>query len=357
MNLYDLGLTDHLTEYIKLNKLSDFSIGRVTQEHRERYVVSTGDIEYEAEITGNLRFSANSRADFPAVGDWVNMKIYDSGQAIIHGILPRKSVLERQAVGKSGEIQIISSNIDVALIIQAINNNFSINRLERYLTICYSANIEPVLVISKIDLSTEKEINETINSLESRDKKVKHILLSNVTLSGLDQIMGLIKKGKTYCVVGSSGVGKSTLINNLLKKNILKTGQISISTNKGRHITEHRELFILEGGGIIIDTPGMKELGMTDNKEGIETTFQDIFDIALKCKFPDCKHINETGCAVIEALDNGTIERDSFDNFLKINKEQERFQTTVAEKRKKDKVFGKMIKNYFKEKGKNESKA
>jgi ribosome biogenesis GTPase / thiamine phosphate phosphatase len=170
-----------------------------------------------------------------------------------------------------------------------------------------------------------------------------------MTLKGLDQILDFIQTAKTYCVVGSSGVGKSTLINNLLKKNILKTGQISHSTNKGRHVTDHRELFVLENGGIIIDTPGMRELGMTDNIEGIKTTFQEIFDISFKCKFPDCKHINETGCAVIKALNNGTIDKDSYDNYQKICKEQERFQTTLAEKRKKDKVFGKMIKNYYKD--------
>ena len=349
MNLLDLGLNNEITAYLRDNKLTDFTIGRVTQEHRERYVVSDGDNEYEAEITGNLRFTANSRTDFPVVGDWVVITIYDSNQAIIHKILPRKSVLERQAVGKFGETQIISTNIDVAFIIQAINNNFSINRLERYLTICYSANIEPVLVISKIDLSTEKEIQDSISDLEKRDKKVRYILISNVTLTGLEQIMDFIQKGKTYCVVGSSGVGKSTLINNLLKKNILKTRQISLSTNKGRHTTDHRELFVLENGGIIIDTPGMKELGMTDNTEGIKTTFQEIVNIAINCKFPDCKHINETGCAVIDALNNGTIDKDSFDNYQKIQKEQERFQTTVSEKRKKDKTFGKMIKNYYKD--------
>src|SRR4030042_6645243 len=287
MNLLDLGFNNELAAYQRENQLSDFSVGRVTQEHRERYVVSDGENEYEADITGNLRFSSNSRAAFPAVGDWVTMTIYDSDQAIIHKILPRRSILERQAVGKFGEIQIISTNIDVAFIIQAINNNFSINRLERYLTICYSANIEPVLVISKSDLSTEKDIQEAISNLEKRDKKVKYILLSNMTLTGLDQILDFIQKGKTYCVVGSSGVGKSTLINNLLKKNILKTGQISHSTNKGRHITDHRELFVLENGGIIIDTPGMKELGMTDNTEGIITTFQEIVNIAINCKFPD----------------------------------------------------------------------
>lgn len=336
------------SEYFNKNHLSDFTPGRVTQEHRERYIVSDGKREYEAEITGNLRFTAKSRTDFPAVGDWVAMKIHDSDLAIIHEILPRKTVLKRQAVGKPGDSQIIAVNIDTAFIIQAINNNFNINRLERYLSICYSSNIEPVLVLSKTDLAGEEEIAASISELEKREKKVKYILLSNITLTGLDQLLGLMQRNMTYCVVGSSGVGKSTLINNLLKKNLLKTGQISSSTNKGKHTTDHRELFVLENGSIIIDTPGMKELGITDDQVGIRTTFEDIIDISAKCKFPDCRHINETGCAVIEALNKGIIERNSFENFQKIMKEQERFNTTLFEKRKKDKAFGKMLRNYKK---------
>ena len=353
MTLTDLGLTDEITSFIINNNLSGFALGRVTKEHRERYIVSTGENEYDAEITGNLRFSADSRVDFPSVGDWVTMIIYDPDLAIIHKVLPRKSILERQTVGKFGEKQLISTNIDVAFIIQSINNNFNVNRLERYLTICYSANIEPILVISKIDLATENDILDAGRKLEIRDKNVKYILLSNLTQKGLDQILAVIQKGKTYCVVGSSGVGKSSLINNLLKKEILKTGQISQSTNKGRHISDHRELFVLENGGIIIDTPGMKELGMTDNIEGIKTTFQDLFDLSLQCKFTDCKHIDETGCAVIEALNNGTIDKDSLDNFIKIQSEQQRFRNTIMEKRKKDKAFGKMVKNYKKDVKKN----
>ena len=353
MTLTDLGYNTGIENYIQENDLSTFTIGRVTQEHRERYIVSTGNNEYEAEITGNLRFSASSREDFPAVGDWVTMTVYDSDLAIIHEVLPRKSVLERQAVDKYGEKQLISTNIDVALIIQSIDNNFNINRLERYLTICYSANIEPVLVISKIDQLTEDEIKNAINKLEIRDKKIKCILLSNTTKQGLNKINNLIQKGKTYCVVGSSGVGKSTLINNLLKKNILKTGTISQSTNKGRHITNRRELFVLENGGIIIDTPGMRELGITENMEGIQSTFQEIFSLSLKCKFPDCTHVNESGCAIIEALAKGIIDKATLDNYKKIRREQQRFQTSNAEKRKKDREFGRMYKSIMKEKKKN----
>jgi len=353
MTLTDLGYNTRLEKYILENNLTDFTVGRVTQEHRERYIVSTGISEYNAEITGNLRFTAGSREDFPAVGDWVTMMVVDSKLAVINIVLPRKSVLERQAVGKYGEKQIISANIDVALIVQSIDNNFNINRLERYLTVCYSAKIEPVLVISKIDLATGSDLKKAIVNLEKRDRKIKRILLSNTTRQGFDKLSGFMEKGKTYCVVGSSGVGKSTLINNLLKRNILKTGEISESTNKGRHISDHRELFVLENGSIIIDTPGMRELGVTDNDGGLKTTYQAIFELSLKCKFPDCTHSNETGCAVLEALDNEIIDKESLDNFKRIQREQQRFQASVAETRKKEREFGKMRKNYMKDKKKN----
>ena len=353
MTLSELGFTSEMDHYLRENQLLEFTVGRVTQEHRERYIVSTGESEYNAEITGNLRYTALSRADFPAVGDWVTMAVFDSDMAIIHHVLPRKSILERQAVGKPGEKQVISTNIDVAFIIQSVDNNFNINRLERYLTICYASGIEPVLVISKIDLATDAEIKSVINTLDKHEKKIRKVLLSNTSLKGLDQILNLIIKGKTYCVIGSSGVGKSTLINNLLKKNILKTQSISESTNKGRHVTTHRELFVLENGGIIIDTPGMREIGVTDNQDGIKTTFEEIFDLSLKCKFTDCTHINEPGCAILEALNKGVINRKTLENYRKIQREQERFRITIAEKHKKEQETGRLYKSIIKDKKKN----
>lgn len=354
MNITDLGMTEKLSEWCRENISPEFAIGRVTQEHRERYVVSDGAIEYEAEVTGNLRYTASSRSDFPAVGDWVSMTVYDSSQAVIHGILPRRSLLARQAVGKPGEIQVIATNIDVAFIVQAINNNFNVNRLERYLTICFGAGIEPVLVLSKTDLVTEEEIRSALNELESRGRQVRHLLLSNLTRDGVDDVLSCIPKGQTCCVIGSSGVGKSTLINNLLNSERLRTGEISHSTNKGRHVTEHRELFILDNGGIIIDTPGMKEVGITDIEEGVKATFGDIYDLGKECRFPDCKHISEAGCAVLAALEDGLLDRKTYENYLKLIKEQERFQTSLAEKRRRDKQFGKLIRNYLKNRDKAE---
>lgn len=349
MTIEDLGYTGKNSEEIS----EGFVIGRVIREYRERYSVSTGDEEYDCEVTGNLRFTATSRSDFPAVGDWVVINPYDRGMAIIHRFLPRTTVLERKMVGKPGDKQIISANIDTALIIQSIDNNFNLNRLERYLTICYSSHIEPVLVISKIDLASVDQIASVTQELGLREKRIETILLSNVSFRGLDQILKFLQKGRTYCVVGSSGVGKSTLINNLLKKNVLKTAEISQSTNKGRHVTSHRELFVLDNGSIIIDTPGMKELGMTENQEGIKTTFDEIYSLSLKCKFPDCTHTREAGCAIIEALEKGQLEIAALENFRKIEKEQQRFQTTIAEKHKKDKMFGKEAKLIMKEKKKN----
>lgn len=340
----DLGFTKDIKTELENTGISGLVPGRITQEHRERYVVSTGDHEYDAEVTGNLRFTAVSRTDFPAVGDWVAIQIYNPDLAIIHKVLHRKSFLERQAAGKLIEKQAIAANIDCAFIVQSIDHNFSINRLERYLTICYSAGIEPVLIISKIDLVPDQVIRSAEEELLKRHGNIRYFLVNNFSKESTEAIRNIIHHGKTYCVIGSSGVGKSTMINNLLRSNTLKTKEISESTNKGRHTTEHRQLFILDNGGIIIDTPGMKELGTADSSEGIKTTFREIQDIALGCRFPDCSHTTEKDCSVRDAVDKGIIDRNSLENYKRLLREQERFTTSVSEKHKKDMAFGKMVK-------------
>jgi ribosome biogenesis GTPase len=353
MKLEDIGYNDRLENLRIENNLEDFEIGRVISEHKERYIVKTEKGEFESEITGNLRFSAKSREDFPAVGDWVALTIYDSDFSIIHKILPRFSIISRQAVGQFGEIQIIATNIDYALLVQAADRDFNINRLERYLTICYSSKVIPVILLTKTDLINEQEKAGVIESINQRIKNISVFAISNETQDGYEALKKIIEKGKTFCMLGSSGVGKSTLLNNLSGRTIMKTDALSQSTNKGRHITSHRELIVLENGGILIDNPGMKEVGIVDTAYGLESTFDKIFSLSQNCKFKDCTHNNETGCSVLEAVGKGEIDRSSYENYLKMVKEKTHFESSVAERRKKDKDFGKMLKNYKKDINKN----
>jgi ribosome biogenesis GTPase len=353
MNLEDFGYNEKL-EKLKIGKgFKDLEIGRVISEHKERYIVKTEKGELEAEITGNLRFSAKNREDFPAVGDWVALTIYDSDFSIIHKIFPRFSFISRQAVGQFGEIQIIATNIDYAFLVQAVDRDFNINRLERYLTICYSSKVSPIIVLTKTDLINNQQISEIINSINQRINNIPVIAISNETQDGYETIKKHIKKGKTYCMLGSSGVGKSTLMNNLSGRTIMKTDTTSKSTNKGRHITSHRELIVLDSGGILIDNPGMREVGVADTAHGLETTFDKIIGISQKCKYKDCKHTNEIGCAVLASVESGEIDERSYENYLKMEREKTHFESSVAERRKKDKDFGKMIKNYKKNVNKN----
>lgn len=348
MKLAELGYTDDLARYRQQQNLSSFEVGRISAEHRERYVVLTEKSELEAEIIGNLRFSASDRSGFPAVGDWVAVSVYNIQDAIIHAIYPRRSILERQAVGKFGEKQIIATNIDYALIIQAVDRDFNLNRLERYLAISHTGNIEPVIILSKIDLVGQDELADMEDMIAKRIKGVQTIALSNISGNGLENITQLLQTGKTYCFLGSSGVGKSTLINNLAGEDLMRTNSISENTNKGRHVTSHREMHILKSGGILIDNPGMREIGLADSDGGMEATFDRIINLSRACNFSDCQHIHENGCAVLEAVENGELERAYYENYLKMEREKIHFQSSIAEKRKKDKDFGKMVKNYKK---------
>lgn len=348
MRTEDLGFNKQLEQFRMENKLSENEIGRVVAEHKERYVVMTTAGEFEAEITGNMRFAARSREDLPAVGDWVALTIYEGDLAIIHKILPRFSVLKRQSVGYFGEVQVIAANIDFAFLVQAADRDFNLNRLERYLTLCYSAKVEPIIVLTKTDLVDEVRMAEIMERIKNRIPNVLQIAVSNETHAGYEKIKKTLEKGKTYCMLGSSGVGKSTLINNLSGKTILETGPISLHTGKGRHVTTHRELVLLENGAIMIDNPGMREVGIADSAGGLETAFDQMLSFSEHCKFKDCTHTQETGCAVLEALEKGNIDRDAYENYLKLAREKAHFETSAAEKRKKEKIFGRIIKDYNK---------
>jgi ribosome biogenesis GTPase len=343
MTLEDLGYNQKLEDYHSKNSFEGFDVGRVITEHKDRYTVSNGSTEFEAELIGNLRFTAISKSDLPTVGDWVAMVAYDDNKALIHAIFPRKNVLERQAVGKFGQKQIIASNIDYGLIVQAINRDFSINRLQRYLTLCYASQIEPVIILSKTDLSSNALIDELLDEIKRRIDQIPVLPVSNKTHEGLEALKAMLFKGKTYCLLGSSGVGKSSLINSLQAETLAKTAAISERIDRGKHITTQRQLFPLKNGAILIDNPGMREVGITDNAESLSQTFEKISELSSQCKYSDCTHTSEKGCTVLEALDNGFLDEKTLENYYKMENEQAHFTSSMQERKNKDKNLGKII--------------
>jgi len=354
MKLADLGYHPDLDTYRIENGLDSFEIGRVIAEHRERYMVKTETHELDAELIGNLRFSARDRSDFPAVGDWVALAAYDKNKALIHAVYPRKTIIARTAVGKVGEKQIIATNIDYALIVQAVDRDFNLNRMERYLAICYESGVQPILVLNKTDLISKEELQYIRKKVEERFGSLSLVAISNETRFGFDELQKHISGGKTYCLLGSSGVGKSSLLNNLSGTSLMKTNSISLSTHKGTHVTTHRELIVLEQGGILIDNPGMREVGIADASEGFDRLFTDLLALAQKCNFKNCTHVHESGCAILQAVEGGQIDRSSYENYLKMLKEKDHFESSLIEKKHKEKTLGKVVKDYKKFKRRNE---
>jgi ribosome biogenesis GTPase len=344
-HLKDFGFDEFFTKKGK----NDREYARVVREERDRYIILHIEGYFEAELTGHLRFMAASRVDLPAVGDWVLANVYDDQSAIITEILPRKTVLERKAVHDFAEIQVLGTNIDIAFIMMALDRDFNLNRLERYLSIVNAGRIQPVILLSKSDLYDEKVVRGKILSVKDRIKIPEVFAISNVTGNGVENIRSLFKNGITYCFLGSSGVGKSTLINILEGNTAVKTGALSNSTGKGRHTTTYRELRLLKTGGVLMDSPGLREIGLVDSPVGMDLTFEGIHQMAQQCKFSDCTHTNEPGCAVQQAILEGRMDKITLENYKKLEREVERFSTSLADKRKKDKQTGKLYKQIMKE--------
>ncbi|WP_455219191.1 ribosome small subunit-dependent GTPase A [Kaarinaea lacus] len=350
-DLKSIGYSDWFRNRADDEKIAAHSIARVVSVHKDSYTLTKGGEDVFAEVSGNLLYRAESASDLPTTGDWVYADFYDDDtHAIIHGVFPRKTLLKRKAAGKLVDFQLIAANIDVAFIIQSLNENFNLRRLERYLVMVNEGGIEPVILLSKCDLMRKEEIDEITNKVSGIAPDTRVLAFSNLIQDSIDSIVNLLKSESTYCLLGSSGVGKTTLLNSIIGNEKYETRSVSKIQSKGRHTTTSRQLVRLESGAMIIDTPGMRELGSMSVDDGLEETFLEILELSKRCKFSNCSHINEKGCAILAAIKAGELSEQRYQNYLKMKKESEFNQMSYIEKRKKDKNFGKYVKTIMKNK-------
>ena len=350
-NLEKLGCNEWILESVASEALEQFELARVVAVHKDSYTVSNGEDEVLAELLGKIIFSASSPIDYPAVGDWVLVSFYDENTfAIIHEILPRKSLLKRKTSGKKVDFQLIAANIDAAFIVQSLNENFNLRRLERYLVMANENTIQPFVLLSKTDLLPESIVKLRVEEIYELMPDLPVIPFSNNIEAGCNSVAEIMLPGLTYCLLGSSGVGKTTLLNNLLGEAVYTTKTVSKKESKGRHATTHRELIKLKTGALIIDTPGMRELGNLSVEQGIDETFSEILTLSEKCRFKDCTHVGEKGCAVLDAVEKGNLSAERFQNYIKLTKESAYNEMSYLDKRKKGKQFAKLCKTVMKHK-------
>jgi len=346
----NLGFNHWFQDKVDLSKTNDFKIVRVISVNKNSFVVSNGVKDIYAELTGKFLFNSEDSLDLPAVGDFVYAQLFDDDElAIIHDILPRKSLLKRKASGKKVDYQLIAANIDTAIIMQSLDANFNLRRLERYLVVINEGKITPAIFLSKSDLISPEEIEQKKNDIRKILPDVTIIAFSNNNTIDIENIKTFFEPFKTYCLLGSSGVGKTTLLNNLINKELYKTQPIREKDGRGKHTTTRRELIVLENGAIIIDNPGMRELGVISNESGLGDTFNEIDELSDQCKYKDCTHTVEAGCAVLKALSLGKISEERYNNYIKIYKESLYNEMSYVEKRQKDKKWGKFFNSAMKE--------
>lgn len=321
----------------------EYTVGRILSQEKGSYRIITKYGEQLAQVSGKFRYDAKSISDFPAVGDFVFADLVNtSGKTTIHSVLPRKSVFVRRAAGTSATGQVVAANIDTVFICMSLNNDFNIRRLERYLSITFDSGAIPVVVLTKSDLCREPE--KYISQIEKIAIGTDVVLTSGFSEGGCFELLRYLGKGKTVALTGSSGVGKSTIINRLLGENRIRTNGLR-NNDKGRHTTTRRELFLISGGGMVIDTPGMRELGIWNAEDGVDRTFSDVEKLSCKCRFNDCTHTGEPGCAVQEAIIKGELSEERFKSYMKLKTESRYSENTfeyMAEKKEKFKNIAKI---------------
>jgi len=351
MVLAELGFDHWFQEKRDAFKRPDWSVARVTRLDRDRYLVRNEEKEVQAELAGKLLFSGGSNQNLPCVGDWVLVQYHNDGTlAIIHDLIPRRTFLRRKAAGKEVDYQIIASNIDTAFIIQSCDFNFNLRRMERHLVMANEGHVEPVILLSKIDLISTEDQEKFVSGIRQARIDTRVVPFSNKTGIGLETVRQALEKGKTYCLLGSSGVGKTTLLNHLLGREAFETNPVREKDGRGRHTTASRQLTVLDNGAMLIDTPGLREIGMIAVAASIDDTFSEIRELSKDCRFNDCTHTREVGCAILMAVQKGELSEERYQSYIKLMKESDFHELSYVERRRKDKQFGRMIKSVIKHK-------
>jgi ribosome biogenesis GTPase / thiamine phosphate phosphatase len=347
-----VGWNKFFEEQFEKYKSTGFEAGRIIVEQKERYIVYTEHGEFQGEISGKMLYSAERSSDFPKVGDWVVISVFkEESKVIIHEIMERENKFSRQSPDKKTDEQVLAANIDVVFIVQSLDENFNIKRMERYISEVYEMKAEPVILLNKSDLSGNPQAK--LDEVRKIFPEIKSFMISSLYNKGIELIKEIIYHGKTYLLVGSSGVGKSTIINCLAGKDIFKTCEVREKDSKGKHTTTYRQLIILEKGGLIIDTPGMRGFKLWNTQTGLGQTFDELEQYSTECRFSDCTHTSEINCAVKEAVEKGIITEERYKNYLKLQKELRYLETKqnkflYLESKKKMKIIQKAAKNFFK---------
>jgi len=339
MNLEQLGwnieFSSSFNQYDNANRNSNYTVGRVAIEHRGAYILYTEQGEISAEVSGKFRHQTTHFQDFPAVGDWVVIQVRATEQrATIHQVLPRQSKFSRQVVGGKTEEQIVAANVDTVFLVSGLDGNFNLRRIERYLLMAWESGATPVIVLNKADLC--EDVEQCVSTVASVAMGVPIVVLSaldhsgrqeteetkeNQYQQGITALEKFLHPGKTIALLGSSGVGKSTITNQLMGQVRQTVRSVRATDSKGRHTTTHRELLLLPQGGLIIDTPGMREIQVWAEEDSLQETFADIESLASQCRFRDCQHEQEPGCAIQAAIDQGTLDNSRLLNYQKLNRE------------------------------------